>query len=139
MSELAVVEIESLDPEGRGVGHNNGKVIFVEGALPGERVRIETLRARAKYDNARVIEVLPASVSGLIVELRGLIGMLSIRSALPQLELAVSNDRIVLVARILQPLTDEDRRAMDVFARAHSIEFWLQPGGPDTARPLADD
>ena len=33
-------DIESLDAEGRGVAHNaDGKVVFVEGALPGERGR----------------------------------------------------------------------------------------------------
>src|SRR3546814_2167299 len=35
---LEVLEIESLDLEARGVAHRDGKVVFVEGALPGERV-----------------------------------------------------------------------------------------------------
>ena len=30
------VTVESLDQEGRGVAHVDGKVIFIEGALPGE-------------------------------------------------------------------------------------------------------
>ena len=34
--------IESLDQEGRGVAHADGKVVFVEGALPGERVDAES-------------------------------------------------------------------------------------------------
>src|SRR5690606_13085191 len=33
-----VLNIESLDLEARGVAHRDGKVVFVEGALPGERV-----------------------------------------------------------------------------------------------------
>src|SRR5215831_20327158 len=61
MPELRIVEIESLDPEGRGVTHHDGKVVFVEGALPGERVRIETLRAKPSYENARTVEILRAS------------------------------------------------------------------------------
>jgi 23S rRNA (uracil1939-C5)-methyltransferase len=32
------LDIESLDYEGRGVARHEGKVVFVEGALPGERV-----------------------------------------------------------------------------------------------------
>jgi 23S rRNA (uracil1939-C5)-methyltransferase len=69
---------------------------------------------------------------------------LSIRSALPQVELAIGNDgaggeRVVLVARVLQPPTLEDRARLERFARAHAIEFWLQPGGPETARPMSDD
>ncbi|MEK7836225.1 MAG: TRAM domain-containing protein, partial [Pseudomonadota bacterium] len=30
--------IESLDQEGRGIAHADGKVIFINGALPGELV-----------------------------------------------------------------------------------------------------
>ena len=46
--------IESLDQEGRGVAHLDGKVIFIEGALPGEIVEVcalpqkTQLRARAR-------------------------------------------------------------------------------------------
>jgi len=29
MPDLRIVEIESLDPEGRGVTHHDGKVVFV--------------------------------------------------------------------------------------------------------------
>ncbi|HUL65975.1 MAG TPA: 23S rRNA (uracil(1939)-C(5))-methyltransferase RlmD [Burkholderiaceae bacterium] len=248
MRELHIVEIESLDPEGRGVAHHDGKVVFVEGALPGERVRIETLRAKPSYENARAVEILRASnqrvtpgcphfglhagacggcsmqhlapaaqiaakqraledalwhigrvrpelmlrpvagpawgyrhrarlsvryvakkggvlvgfherrssyvaemrecpvlpprVSGLIKDLRELFGSLSIRSALPQVELAVGHDdagseRIVLVVRVLQDPTADDRARLDGFARLHAIEFWLQSGGPDTARPMS--
>ena len=31
-----VAVIESLDQEGRGVARRDGKVVFIEGALPGE-------------------------------------------------------------------------------------------------------
>ena len=33
--------VESLDLEAQGVAHNaEGKVVFIDGALPGERVRV---------------------------------------------------------------------------------------------------
>jgi len=33
-----MIRVESLDQEGRGVAHADGKVIFIQGALPGELV-----------------------------------------------------------------------------------------------------
>lgn len=53
--------IESLDHEGRGIARVDGKAVFVEGALPGERVRYHTLRARPRYEQAEVSEVLRPS------------------------------------------------------------------------------
>lgn len=41
--------IESLDHEGRGVAHVGGKVVFIEGALPGEQVEYTVLRERPSY------------------------------------------------------------------------------------------
>ncbi len=46
------VSIESLDHEGKGVAHREGKVVFVEGALPGEIARVRTLRSRASHEFA---------------------------------------------------------------------------------------
>jgi len=57
--ELAT--IESLDQEGRGVAHANGKVIFIEGALPGEKVSYKSTRRKASYEFATVVDVLKSS------------------------------------------------------------------------------
>jgi len=46
------LQIESLDQEGRGIARRDGKVIFVEGALPGESVEIETYRKKASFEIA---------------------------------------------------------------------------------------
>jgi 23S rRNA (uracil1939-C5)-methyltransferase len=40
---------------------SSGKVVFIEGALPGERVRVEILSERPKYSSGRVAEVLEPS------------------------------------------------------------------------------
>jgi 23S rRNA (uracil1939-C5)-methyltransferase len=53
--------IESLDQEGRGVAHVAGKVIFIEGALPGERVTYTTFRRKPKFENACADAILRAS------------------------------------------------------------------------------
>ena len=258
--------IESLDQEGRGIAHADGKVVFVEGGLPGERVDAEILKRKPSYDIARAVtihrasagrvtprcphfgvcggctlqhadeslqiaakqraledallrigrvradtllpaiagpawgyryrarlsvrdvpkkggvligfherkssyvadmrecHVLPAKLSALLSPLRTLVESLSIRTRLPQIEVAVGerltpatlvrrdaadnrssiavesvdSERIVhaLVLRILEPLTVPDEAKLVAFADAHGIEFWLQPGGPDTVTPF---
>jgi 23S rRNA (uracil1939-C5)-methyltransferase len=56
-----VLNIESLDLEARGIARREGKVLFVEGALPGERVVTETVRRKPSYEIARTVEVLRPS------------------------------------------------------------------------------
>jgi len=55
--------IESVDYEARGVAHIEGKVIFVDGALPGERVHAASYRKKAKFENAQITAILQASSS----------------------------------------------------------------------------
>ncbi|MFA5520394.1 MAG: 23S rRNA (uracil(1939)-C(5))-methyltransferase RlmD [Castellaniella sp.] len=52
------LDIESLDLEGQGVAHVDGKVVFVAGALPGERVRARIRRRKPAYDKAELQEIL---------------------------------------------------------------------------------
>jgi 23S rRNA (uracil1939-C5)-methyltransferase len=61
------IDIKALDMEARGVGHLDnedgtpGKVIFVEGALPGERVSFETLRKKKNWESGRMVTLARAS------------------------------------------------------------------------------
>src|SRR5438105_15476566 len=58
---MDTVVITALDQEGRGVARVDGKAIFVEGALIGERVAVEVLRRKPSYELARMIELHAAS------------------------------------------------------------------------------
>jgi 23S rRNA (uracil1939-C5)-methyltransferase len=229
-----MIRVESLDQEGRGVAHAGGKVIFIEGALPGETVtytsfhdkanfeiaRVETIiepsaarvvprcrhfgicggcslqhldisaqvavkqrvlednlwhigkvhpgailpaiygqpwgyRHRARFSARFVIkkggalvgfrekrsshvadmtgcEVVPRRISLLLVPLRELIGALSIRDRLPQLELAIGEGVDVLVLRVLQPPTPEDENLLRQFADQYRVQFFLQLHGPES-------
>ncbi len=60
-SEPVEAEIESLTHEGRGLTHFNGKAVFVDGALAGERVRFRYTRLQRRYDEGTVVEVLRRS------------------------------------------------------------------------------
>ncbi len=233
-----VLDIESLDLEGRGVAHREGKVIFVTGALPGERIEAQPGRSKKNYELAsmvrvltpssqrvepacphfgtcggcaiqhlspaaqvavkqRVLEdalehigrvadytvlpplhgpnwhyryrarlstrfvrkkggvlvgfrekrgayvadmqecrVLPKQVSDLLMPLRELLGGLSTPDRLPQIELAMGDDLIVLNLRHMEALTDEDKRKLAEFGAARGVSWWLQPKGPDSVHPL---
>lgn len=233
-----MVTIESLDQDGRGVARAEGKVIFVEGALPGEVVSYASFRRKPKFEVANVgtvlrassqrvaprcrhfgvcggcslqhldplgqvavkqrkleddlwhigrvraeamlppvygpfwgyrqrarfavrdvpkkggvlvgfhekrssfvadmdsCEVVPPRVSNLLKPLRALIGSLSIKRELPQIELAIGDDVDVLVLRVLRTPSSEDETRLREFADAHAVQLWLQPKGPDTAFPL---
>lgn len=234
--------------EARGIGHltnedgTPGKVIFVEGALPGERVRFKSYRRKPKWEAAdmtellhesalrvkpkceffglcggcamqhlepsaqvaikqRVLEdnlhhlgkvradtmlraiqgpnwgyrfrarlsvryvakkggvligfherkssyvadmtscqILPPEVSAMLVPMRKLIEGLSIRDRLPQIELAVGEGYagrvIVMVLRVLEPPTEQDKQQLIAFADEWKVHWWLQSKGPDTATPF---
>lgn len=238
MLSKPMATIESLDHEGRGVAHVDGKVVFIEGALPGEQVEYSSYSKRACFEQAttshvmkasaqrtvprckffgvcggcsmqhaelgaqvatkqRVLEdalrrigkvsvgsiypaiygpawgyryrarmavrvdpkqgsvlvgfhekksgfiadmthceILPAHISVLLVPLRGLIARLSSPDRIPQLEIAVGDDRSVLVLRNLQPFTVKDKALLLAFGVEYSVCMWQQPGGPETVRPL---
>ncbi len=96
--------------------------------------------------------VLPPLVSALLLPLRALIGSMQARETCPQIELAVGDDGpmqiVAMVLRHMLPLTDEDKSLLRAFATAHTgwendrqrvIQWWLQPGGPDSVALLDDD
>jgi len=58
---LIELTIDSLDAAGMGVARNDGKVVFVEGALAGERVLVERVHSRERFDTARAHEILTPS------------------------------------------------------------------------------
>jgi len=82
-------------------------------------------------------EVMPQRMSALIRPLRDLVSTLSIRSRLPQIEVALGAEVDVLVLRILEPLLPPDVEALRAFADRHAVHIYLQPGGPETASPMS--
>ncbi|MDP2751438.1 MAG: 23S rRNA (uracil(1939)-C(5))-methyltransferase RlmD [Rhodocyclaceae bacterium] len=235
---MHLLTIESLDYEGRGIAHVEGKTIFVDNALPGELVECEVYKKKTSYEQAnatrilrasseritphcahfglcggcsqqhmgtatqvatkqRVLEdalwhiaglkpdeisppiigesfgyrlrarlsaryvqkkggalvgfrekhssyvavmdscaVLPPQVSSLIPALKTLFALLSAPERLPQIEVAVGENKTALVLRHLAPLTLDDEDQLRRFADTHHISWYLQSGGPDTTIPL---
>ena len=100
-------------------------------------------RASSYVADIRQCEVVPRHVSALLLPLRALIGALTLRDRLPQIELAVAERdgalQTVLVFRILAELSLDDRAQLRAFARRTGVEIWLQPKGPDSAAPMDAD
>jgi 23S rRNA (uracil1939-C5)-methyltransferase len=82
-------------------------------------------------------EVLAEPVDRLIDPLSDLVGCLSIRSRLPQVEVAVADNAVALVFRVLDTPAESDLEAFRRFAAEHGARVYLQPGGLDTVSLLA--
>jgi 23S rRNA (uracil1939-C5)-methyltransferase len=54
-------DIVDLAHDGRGIARVNGKAVFIDGALPGERVRFRVFKRRRQWDEAGLLEVVVAS------------------------------------------------------------------------------
>jgi 23S rRNA (uracil1939-C5)-methyltransferase len=59
--ESLTLEVESLAYGGKGVARRNGFVLFVSGALPGDRVRAEVTKSKRGYAEARAVELVKPS------------------------------------------------------------------------------
>ena len=55
------LSIEGLTNEGAGVGRLDGYALFVNGALPGERVRAHVIKVSGSYGVAKAVEILSPS------------------------------------------------------------------------------
>ncbi|MEO8385932.1 MAG: 23S rRNA (uracil(1939)-C(5))-methyltransferase RlmD [Betaproteobacteria bacterium] len=59
--EALLALVESLDHEGRGVAHVDGKAVFIEGALPRELVQYQPSRKKKNFETAKLLKILRAS------------------------------------------------------------------------------
>lgn len=94
--------------------------------------------------NMNECHILPLHISNLIPKLKLLFNKLSIKSAIPQLEIAVGANITILVLRIMNALNEEDNKLLMEFideinsklSNNQQIQFWLQPKGPDSCYPF---
>ena len=83
--------------------------------------------------------VLAPAVGARIRALRGLIDGLSIRTRLPQIEVAVGDNACALVLRVLDEPSADDVARLLAFSSEYGVWFYLQRGGPETIEPLSSD
>ncbi len=110
--------IESLSHDGRGVTHVEGKAVFVQGALAGERVRFAYTRLQRRYDEGRVEQIFEASPDRVQPRCAhfGVCGGCSLQHLAPRAQVAAKQramldalERIggVIPEEILPPLTGD--------------------------------
>ncbi len=110
-------------------------VKFVEkkgGTLVGFRERGCSFLATLKS-----CKVLDPRVGEKLTVIARMIDTLSVRALIPQIEMAAA-DHVVLVMRVLQPPTEQDRATLAAFSAEHGFEILLQPGGLNTIEPLEE-
>lgn len=81
-------------------------------------------------------EVLHPSVGERIEALGTLIGSLSVRNKIAQIEVAVDDTQTALALRNLAELSEDDKARVKAFAIEHNIHIYLQPGGADSLQAL---
>jgi 23S rRNA (uracil1939-C5)-methyltransferase len=66
LPEVREAIVIDLAHDGRGVAREEGKAIFIDGALPGERVRFRVIKRRRQMDEAVLLDVLVASADRVV-------------------------------------------------------------------------
>ncbi len=90
-------DIVDLAHDGRGIARSGGKAMFIEGALPGERVRFRVLKRRRQWDEAGLVEVLSASPDRVVPRCAhfGVCGGCSLQHLAPYAQLAAKERQLL--------------------------------------------
>jgi len=87
--------------------------------------------------NMDTCPILDERIDVLIPEMSVLIGALSIRRQVPQIEVSAGDNAVALVFRIMEDLTSEDEAHFNAFNAKHKhVHVYLQRGGLNTVKGL---
>ena len=90
-------QIESLSHDGRGVARIDGKTVFIDGALGGERVKFRYSKKHSKYDEGRVVEILTSAPDRVEAKCQhyGVCGGCSLMHMAPEAQLALKQKTLM--------------------------------------------
>ncbi len=83
-------------------------------------------------------EILISEIGRNLETIADVLGEISIRDAIPQIELAAGDSQICLIFRVLKELSDDDKSKLIQLASTLNCEVLIQPAGPDSIYPLTD-
>jgi 23S rRNA (uracil1939-C5)-methyltransferase len=97
LSEIQEAEVHDLAHDGRGVARVDGKAVFIEGALPGERVRFRVFKRRRQMDEAGLVEVVTPSADRVTPQCAhfGVCGGCSLQHLAPAAQLIAKERQLI--------------------------------------------
>jgi 23S rRNA (uracil1939-C5)-methyltransferase len=97
LGDVQEAEVVDLAHDGRGIARIDGKAVFIEGALPGERVRFRVFKRRRQLDEAGLVEVLTASPDRVVPKCAhfGICGGCSLQHLAPAAQLAAKERQLL--------------------------------------------
>jgi 23S rRNA (uracil1939-C5)-methyltransferase len=115
LTAVQEADVVDLAHDGRGVARVEGKAVFIEGALPSERVRFRVHKRRRHMDEAALVDVLVASPDRAAPRCAhfGICGGCSLQHLAPAAQLAAKEGQLlenlqrignVQPERVLEPL-----------------------------------
>lgn len=140
LSRIGKVEpLRVLPPLTADVWNYRRKARLAARYVPKKQRTVVGFRERSTtfITDVKRCEVLVPPMDRLVEPLSLLVTQLSIRDRVPQIEVAIADNVVALVVRILEPLSDADRELLLNFAQEHSLDLYLQPGGYETIAPLS--
>ncbi|NND83286.1 MAG: 23S rRNA (uracil(1939)-C(5))-methyltransferase RlmD [Gammaproteobacteria bacterium] len=81
-------------------------------------------------------EVLLPEVSALLPDLRETLAKVSCADRIPQVEISVADNALVLILRHLETLQQQDLELLSTFAKRNKLQLFLQPGNLKSVHPL---
>ena len=96
-------------------------------------------RGNANVADLQRCEILRQPVGDMLADLAELIQSLSIHDQIPQIEVAVADNAIALVLRVLIAPSSDDQTKLTNWSRERDVWFYLQTGGGNTIKPLLDN
>jgi 23S rRNA (uracil1939-C5)-methyltransferase len=133
-----VTPAEVLEPLRGPVWGYRGKArLGAKDVIKKGRVLVGFREKRSAFlADLRRCEVLHPSVGTRLEMLAEFIAGLEARARIPQIEVAVTDHTTALVFRHLDALCEADLEKLKTFAQEQHFHVYLQPGGPDSVRPL---
>jgi len=133
-----VQPLEWAEPiEGEAWGYRRRARLSVRYVAGKERVLVGFREKQGRFvADVGHCEVLDRHFSHRLEGLSQLIGSLSIKASIPQLEIAAGDEGAAMIVRHLEPLSSEDLMALKHWSTEHDVAVYGQSKGPDTIQRL---